>query len=109
MTDGRLRELHAQGRTQAQVSADTGLSRRAVRAAWVRLGLGRQPRGRKPGRVQTEAVMVRFSPDELAEVDAARGDRPRAEWVRERAMRGIVEGEPDDHDHPRDREWQDSR
>jgi transcriptional regulator with XRE-family HTH domain len=76
-------ELHAAdpGLTRAQIADRLGLSLSQVQRA-----LRGAPRvhggGRKPGRAQTVAVTVRFTAEEIALVDAERGRRTRAGWVR---------------------------
>jgi len=46
---------------------------------------GRKPRGESPSVV----VTLRMTAEELAVVDAARGDMPRSVWLRERILRRL--------------------
>jgi hypothetical protein len=89
-------ELHAAepGLTRAAIAKRLGLSLAQVQRAL--RGAPRVPGGGRPrlADARSEVVSIRLTPAELALVDAAREHRPRAEWVRERALRGLPKPRP---------------
>lgn len=64
------------------------MTRRRSKVGGKRAGAGRPP---SPDS-RSEPRMVRLRPDEAAAHDAARGDQPWADWIREAAELAIARG-----------------
>jgi hypothetical protein len=90
--DARI--LTAAGATPGELAAiDLAPTRRRGEPARMKKpgrGGARAGAGRKPttarGTATRHAVTVAFGPDEILEIDAARGDTPAATWVRDAAL-----------------------
>jgi hypothetical protein len=91
--DAQVAALHAEGLGHRAIAERIGVTPHAVRTSITRQGLTPRPPGR-PDEGRVHAVIVRLTAEELAAVDVARGGRPRAEWVREAALRAARGGGP---------------
>ena len=69
------------------IAARLGVTHHRVRRIVERLGLPPAKRGYPPSGEARVRVPVTLTAAELAAVDAARGTRPRAEWLRDHALR----------------------